>query len=208
MRLYYMAGSCALSCHIALEWAGAQYDLERLSHDDLGSDAFRAVNPKGKVPALRLEDGTVVTEALAVLFHIAEAHPEAALLPRPGGRRAAMLEALGELTGEFHPAFAPLHVPERFTTDPDGHDAVQSKARARVRDHYDRWAGHMKDRDWVLSDARSAADPYLYVMCRWAGMVEADLSDWQPLARFAARVEDMAGTRAALDAEGLDPISS
>ena len=202
-----MPGSCALSCHVALEWAGADYEAERLGHDDLGSDAFRAVNPKGKVPALRLDDGTVVTEALAILYHIAETHEAADLVPPPGAARASMLEALGELTGEFHPAFAPLHVPERFTDDPDGHEAVRRRARERVRGHYDRWAGRMDGRDWVLGERRTVADPYLYAMCRWVSMIDAALSDWPPLARFATRVEGEDGTAAVLRAEGLDPLS-
>ena len=206
MRLYYMPGSCALSCHIALEWAAADYEAVRLSHDDLRSDDFLAINPKAKVPALELENGTVVTEALAILSHIAHAHEGAdGLLPPPGVPRARMLEALSELTGEFHPAFAPLHVPSRYTADEDGHDAVKAAARTRIRSHYDRWNERMDGRDWVLGD-RSAVDPYLYVMCRWSGMVDAAIGDWPALARFVERVEGELGTGTALSAEELDPL--
>ena len=208
MRLYYMPGSCALSCHIALEWAGVDYEAVRLSHDDLHSDAFLAINPKAKVPALQLDDGTVVTEALAILSHIAHAHEGAdGLLPAPGVPRAQMLEALSELTGEFHPAFAPLHVPGRYTDDEDGHDAVKAAARTRIRSHYDRWNERMAGRDWVL-DGRSAVEPYLYVMCRWSGMVDASIGNWPNLADHARRVEGENGTRTALDAEKVDPIST
>ena len=206
MQLYTMPGSCALACHIALVWAGADYEVVRLSHGDLRSDDFLAVNPKAKVPALTLADGSVITEALAILSHIAHAHEGAdGLLPPPGVPRARMLEALSELTGEFHPAFAPLHVPGRYTDDGDGHDAVKAAARTRIRSHYDRWNERMDGRDWVL-DARSAADPYLYVMCRWSGMVDAAIGDWPALARFVERVEGELGTGTALSAEELDPL--
>ena len=206
MRLHYMAGSCALSCHIALEWAGADYEAARLSHDELRSDAFLAINPKAKVPALELEDGAVVTEALAILFYIAHAHKEAdGLLPPPGVPRARMLEALSELTGEFHPAFAPLHVPARYTDDEAEHDAVKAAARTRIRSHYDRWNERLAGRDWVL-DTRSAVDPYLYVMCRWNGMIDAAIGDWPALARFTERVEAERGTGTALAAEEVDPL--
>ena len=207
MKLFYMPGSCALSCHIALDWAGADYELERLSHDDLSSDAFLSVNPKAKVPALRLDDKTIVTEALAVLSHIAHEHASVdGMLPPAGVPRALMLEALSELTGEFHPAFFPLHVPSRYTEDEAGHDSVKAAARSRARHHYDRWNDRMADSDWVLSSGRSVVDPYLYVMCRWSGMIDAEIGEWEALARFADHMEAQRGTLEALRAEGLDPL--
>ena len=206
MKLYYMPGSCALSCHVALEWAGADYDAVRLSMEETKEEAYLSVNPKGKVPALALGDGTVVTEALAVLSHIAHENPNAdGLLPPAGVPRALMLEALSELTGEFHPAFFPLHVPDRYTTDAAGFDAVKEAARGRLRGHYDRWNDRVTRQDWILSEGRSAADPYLYVMCRWAPMIDADIAEWRALASFAARMADDDGVRRALAAEGLDP---
>ena len=63
MKLYVMPGSCALACHIALEWADASYELEVLTHDALRSEQFLAVNPKAKVPALVLDKNDVITEA-------------------------------------------------------------------------------------------------------------------------------------------------
>jgi glutathione S-transferase len=206
LTLHYMPGSCALSCHIALEWAGADYDAARLAHDDLDDPAFRALNPKGKVPALRIGD-VVLTEAAAILIHIAHTFPGAGLLPEPGLPRARLTEALSDLTGEVHPAFAPLHVPGRFVTDEGCHNAVKDGAEARVRSHYDRWDRLMEGRDWVLPTGRSVADPYLYVMCRWAGQIDADLADWAVLHAFAARMEGDDGLRRALDAENLDPIT-
>lgn len=202
-----MPGSCALSCHVALEWAGAEYEAVRLTSEETKEDAFLAINPKGKVPALKLDGGEVVTEALAILSHIAHAHPDTeGLLPPADVPRVLMLEALSELTGEFHPAFAPLHVPGRYTSDEAGHDAVKNAARTRIRGHYDRWNERIRDRNWVLETGRSAVDPYLYVMCRWAGMIEADLTNWPALSAFAARIEAQDRTRVALDAEGVDPI--
>ena len=204
--LYLMPGSCALSCHVALEWAGAAHRVEVLDHDAVHGEAFLAVNPKGKVPALRLDDGTIVTEALAILAWIAETHAPDLLGATPT-ERASVLETLSELTGEMHPAFAPLHVPGRYVADEGAEESVKAQAVQRVRRHYDRWNERMEDRAWVVGKGRgrrSVADAYLFAMCRWTNMVDADLDGWPALAAFAARMRADNGVRRALDAEGVE----
>lgn len=74
MKLYVMPGACSLASHIALIWAGAPYEVAVLSHDEVGGDAYRQVNPKGAVPALVLDDGTVITESVAVLEYKGPGH--------------------------------------------------------------------------------------------------------------------------------------
>lgn len=207
MRLHYMPGSCALSCHIALEWVGAEYETNRLTIEEVHGATYKAINPKGKVPALEVDDA-VLTEAAAILVHIAEAFPDAALLPEPGLQRGKLLEALSELTGEFHPAFAPIFVPDRFTIADDCHDSVGQAARRRVVEQFDAWNGRLGDRDWVLDSGKSVADAYLYVMCRWHEKAEAALDDWPALAGFARRVEKDDAVLSALSQEGLAPLNS
>lgn len=205
MRLYYTPGSCALSCHIALERAGVPYDVVELTQFEAHAEEYARINPKRKVPALQMGD-EVLTEAAAILVHVAEAHPRSGLLPEAGLPRSRMIEALSELTGEFHPAFAPLHVPGRYAEDEAAHDALKRTSRSRIAGHYDRWAERMEDRAHVLGAEPCAADPYLYVMCRWSAMIDAPISDWPPLSRFAARIEGWDATRAALAAQGLEPL--
>ena len=201
-----MPGSCALSCHIALEWAGADYTIGVLDHDEVHGERFLAVNPKGKVPALKLEGGTIVTEAIAILALIAARHPDADLHGRTPLEQARILEALSELTGEFHPAFAPLHVPGRYAADEGAHDSVQATARDRVREHFDHWNARMENREWIVGvgkGRRTIVDAYLLALTRWTGQIDAELDEWPNLARFAARLMDDPGVRAALTAEGL-----
>ena len=72
----------------------------------------------------------------------------------------------------MHPAFAPLHVPERYAADEGAHGAVEAAARERVRGHYDRWNARLDGRDWTLGTGRgrrSLADAYLFAMGRWTG---------------------------------------
>ncbi len=78
MKLYYMAGACPLAAHIVLEWAGAHYETEKLSRDDLKKEAYLRINPLGAVPALEV-DGSVITQNGGVLTYLAEAYPDARL---------------------------------------------------------------------------------------------------------------------------------
>jgi glutathione S-transferase len=134
MKLYVLPGSCALACHIALEWAHAEYELEVLTRDALKSEQFLAVNPKAKVPALVLDGDDVLTEAQAVLLYIADCFPDAHLAPPCSNltRRAKLNETLSELTSEAHPAFSPLFSPSRYAAEPACEQPVKKAAHARV----------------------------------------------------------------------------
>ena len=204
--LYLMPGSCALSCHVALEWAGADYEVVSLGHDEIHEDAYLAINPKGKVPALRLDDGTIITEASAILVWIAETY-DPSLYGRTPHERAAVLEALSELAGEMHPAFFPLHVPGRYVVDEDAEASAKQAAVRCVREHFDRWNERMTDRDWVVGrerGRRSIGDAYLFAMCRWTDTIGATIDEWPALRRFVSRMWADQGVRDALTAEDLD----
>lgn len=204
MKLYTMPGSCALACHIALEWAEAEYEAVVLDREALTGDAYRAVNPNGQVPALVLDGGEVVTEALAVLLLIAELFPAARLAPPaadPPGR-ARLHEALSRLVSEAHPAFAPLFVPARHVAEPGCEDAVKRAALARVDARFAEFDAALAGREWLLGE-RSAADPYLYALTRWLRMTPKPVEAYPALARHHARMAADPAVRRALAAEGL-----
>ena len=171
MKLYVMPGSCALACHIALEWADAAYKLEVLTRDALRSEQFLAVNPKAKVPALLLDGKGVITEAQAVLLFIADLFPDARLAPPASDLvpRAKLNETLSELTSEVHPAFGPLFAPSRYTAEPGCKEAVKRAACAGVDACFVRLNAALEGKDWLLGE-RSVADPYLYALSRWLKM--------------------------------------
>jgi len=81
MKLYYAPGTCALACWIALEWAGADYEVEKV---DPKSDAYRKINPLGLVPAIDIGGVRAMTQADAILQYIAELHPDEDLGADPG----------------------------------------------------------------------------------------------------------------------------
>lgn len=190
MKLYVMQGACSLASHIALGWAKASFDLEVLSHDAVGEDAFGKLNPKRAVPALVLDDGRVITESLAILNYIADAFPDARLGAEPDdiAGRAQLNEALSELVSDVHKAWAPFFAPGRFVMQATDEPKAKEAAFGQLDLQYARLDKLMHGRDWRVLDHRTVADAYLYVMCRWKGLTPTPLASFPALAAFAERM--------------------
>jgi len=201
MKLFYKPGACPLASHIVLYEAGATFEIEAVD-TDLGRTAsgadYATINPNGYVPALRLDDGAVLTEGAAILQFIADHHPDAGLAPACGSfERARLHEALNWISAELHKAFAPLFNP-RSTED------QKSAARATVAVLFDRVETLLADgRDWLVGSRFSVADAYLFAVANWANVTDIALSSWPNLAAFVTRVAARPSARQAMIAEGL-----
>jgi glutathione S-transferase len=202
MKLYYLPGACSLADHIVLEWVGATYEAEAVPRDRLTSPEYLKVNPTGQVPALQDDDGWLLTENVAILTYLADRFPEAGLAGEGPRGRAEVLRWLAYLNSDVHQAFKPLFNPARFVADEAAHAELQANARTRLRGMFERLDARLADRDW-LAGTRSIADPYLFVVQRWARGKGVDLSGLDHLERFAQRMREDAGVRAAMKAEGL-----
>ncbi len=198
-----MPGACSLASHIALVWAGAPYEVAVLSHAEVSGDAYRRINPKGAVPALVLDDGTVVTESLAVLEYVADRHPNARLGSAQGDvlERAKLNEILADLVSDVHKAWGPVFVPGRYVTDKAHQDDAKQAAYGQLDKQYARLDQLMQDRTWLLFDRRTVADAYLYVMCRWKDRSPTPLANYPALAAFKARLDADEGVQRAVSEE-------
>ena len=190
MELYIMPGACSLASHIALLWTDIPFDLIVLGHEDARSAAFQQINPKGAVPTLVLDDGTVITESLAVLEYIADIAPAAHLgaPPHDPVARAMLNEALAELVSDVHKAWAPVFVPHRFTITPAGEAVVRLAGFVQLDAQFARLDTAMTGKDWRVLGRRTVADAYLYVMCSWKDRTPTPLSAFPHLAAFKARM--------------------
>jgi glutathione S-transferase len=204
MKLYSFTGACALAPHIALEWAGADYELELIKRSDAREPEFLKLNPVGKVPVLVLDDGKVLTEVPAVLMWIAEHWPEAGLGPDDSeDGRFAMRKWLAEFNGDIHPSFTPYFLTFRYADDKEAQKVVKAKAADEVDFQLQIVERHMEGRDYMLGDRRSVLDTYLFVFCLWAGFLPKPLKEYPNLAAFAARMQADPGVQAAMKAQGL-----
>jgi glutathione S-transferase len=196
MKLYFSPGACSLHPHIALREAGLPFELVRVDirahkvHD--GSDYY-AVNPKGYVPALRLDDGSVLTEGAVIDQYVADRKPDSKLLPPAGTiERYHVQEWLNFIASEIHKAFGPL-----FGKD----EAVKDAARAKVGGRFDFVAKALEGRQYLTGDTFTVADGYLYNMLRWTQFTGIDLAKWPALKAFYDRVDQRPAVQAALAAE-------
>jgi glutathione S-transferase len=202
MLLYFAPGTCALAPHIALEWSKASYDIEKV---DLRSEAYRQINPLGMVPALRIANGRLLTQADAILKFIAISFPEADLGAGQGELAEFNLdEALAFLTGDVHPAFWPYFGPARFTTktDQDSLQAVKESAYPRI----ERVMNHLEEMlqdGHVVKQRRTIADPYAFAMCRWTANLAKSWKDYPLISDFMNRMLEDPGVQAAMGAQGL-----
>jgi glutathione S-transferase len=201
MKLYYSPGACSLSPHIILRELGISFDLERVDTatktTESGED-FRTVNPKGYVPALRLDDGEVLTEGAAIVQYIADTKGASELAPPFGTLgRARLQEHLNFVASELHKAFSPL-----FRADAS--EEAKAAASANIGRRLDHIEHVLSDgRSYLLGDKFTVADAYLFVVSSWAIPAGIGLDRWPSLAAFVERVRSRPAVKAAMKAEGL-----
>ena len=198
MDLYFVPRACSLADHIALVAADLPHRLVRVDRT-LDQDRkqaangrdFMTVNPKGYVPALELDDGTVLTENLAILVYIADLSGK--LLARDGLARYRAIEAVAFMSTELHGNFKPMFFP-------DATPAEKDKARQSLARRFGTIAAQLGDRDFLVGDTMTIADAYLYVMLTWARMFEIETA--APLERYLARMTAHPSVATALAREG------
>ncbi|WP_159016371.1 glutathione S-transferase family protein [Cognatiluteimonas profundi] len=202
MKLYYSPGACSLSDHIVLEWIGQPYEAVRVSREDRQTAEYLAINPAGAVPALAAPDGWVLTQNAAILNYLADSHPEAGLGGDGSARsRAEVNRWLGVANADIHPAFHPLFGSTAYLGDADLIDRTKQAAATKLRGLFARVDRQLEGRDWITG-SRSIADPYLFVVTRWARAMDIDLSGFDNLARFFDTMLGDAGVQRALLQEG------
>ena len=202
MKLYYSPGACSLSDHIVLEWIGQPYEAVRVSREERKSPAYLAINPAGAVPAFE-QDGWVLTQNAAILNYLADSFPEARLTGDGTPRsRAEVNRWLAMANADIHPAFHPLFGAPSYLEDPALIERSRQAARTKLRTLFERVDKQLAGRDWIAG-TRSIADPYLFVVTRWAMAMEVDLSGFDHLQRFFERMSADPGVQRALQQEGL-----
>lgn len=198
MKLYIIPGACSLAVNIALREAGIRFDLSRLDPEtgktNDGTD-FRAVNPKGYVPALQLNDGRVLTENVAVLLYVADQNPEAKLAPPHGSHdRYRLMEWLSFINSELHKGFSPLYSSAAT-------DEVRAYARNHLSKRLDYLHGMVRDIHLMGGGPFTVADAYLFTVLGWGKEVGLPMATWPRLEAYLAGIAQRPHVVAALQAE-------
>ncbi|MDY0970910.1 glutathione transferase GstA [Siccibacter turicensis] len=198
MKLFYKPGACSFSPHIVLREAGVDFTLVKVDlmakRLENGDDYF-AINPKGQVPALQLDDGTLLTEGMAIVQYLADTVPDRQLLAPVGSiTRYQTLSWLTWIATEFHKGFTPLFRPDT----PEDYKPV---ARALLEKKLAYVNESLEGKQWIVGTRFSVADAYLFTVLRWAPHVGLNLDALSNITAYMARVEARPAVAAALAAE-------
>ncbi|MGH8025727.1 MAG: glutathione S-transferase family protein [Pseudoxanthomonas sp.] len=197
MKLYYYAGACSLADHIVLEWIGVEYETVRMSRESVKQPEYLALNQGGTVPLL-VDGDFSLTENAAILGYLAEQRPEAGLLGDGTARgRAEVTRWLAFLNSDVHMAFKPIFTPSKFLTDESLAPALGEQARANITILLGRLDAQLHGKQW-LTGSRSVADPYLFVVLRWATGKNIPLDAFHNLRGFLERMYADPGVFAAI----------
>lgn len=200
MKLYCKPGACSLSPHIValecgLDFTQVNVDLQKKVTEQ-GEDYWQ-INPKGQVPALQFDDGSILTEGVAIVQYLADLKPDRNLLAPTGSlTRYHTLEWLSFVSSELHKSFSPLF-------RPDTPEEYKSIARAQLEKKYQQVNEALQDKQWLLGLRFTVADVYLFVVTRWAKAIKLDLVGLDALDAWFNRVAERPAVQAALKAEGL-----
>jgi glutathione S-transferase len=200
MKLYYSPGACSMAPHIVAREAGIPLDMVKVDipnkKTEDGGD-FWQVNAKGYVPALQLDDGSVMTEVSVICQYLADQAPQSGLVPPFGGMaRYEQMAALNFASAEVHKQLGALFNPKMT---PEMREVQLGSIGRRLDTLEQLLAG----KSYISGDNFTAADAYLFTVLNWTRPLKVDLSKWSNIQAFMARVAERPKVQETLKAEGL-----
>lgn len=200
MKLFYAPGACSLSPNIVAHEAGIELRLQKVDTKTKTVTTpgdYWAINPKGYVPALELDDGEILTEGPTIVQYLADLKPQAGLAPTSGTvERYRLQEMLGYINSEIHKTYSMLFKAELPAE-------VRAEREDYLRKRYGLLDERLAGRQYLFGDKFTVADAYLFTVTNWAKAVKADLSKLAHLQKFQERVAARPAVKAAMTAEGL-----
>ena len=205
MKLYFTPGACSHAVHVALREAGLPFELEKVDLQQKktasGGD-FLAINPKGYVPTLQLDDGATLTEGPVIMQYIADLKPDSGLAPPQGSMdRYREQEWLNFITSELHKNAGALFNPK---ISGESKEAIVARLQQRLAFV----AKRLETNTHLMGERFTAADGYLYTVLSWLPNLSIDISTWPSLKAFLDRVKARPSVKAAREAEGSARLTS
>jgi glutathione S-transferase len=200
MKLYYTPGACSMAVNITLHESGQKFDLVKVDlsqHKTEGGEDYYRINPKGYVPALKLDNGEVLTEDAVLLQYVADQKPEASLAPKAGTmERYRLLEWLNFISSEMHKTLGALFNPG--ITPEWKEDRIALFGR-----RCDYLVKALGSKPYLMGDKFTIADAYLFTILGWANYFKLDMGRWPALRQYADRIAARPAVQEAMKAEGL-----
>jgi glutathione S-transferase len=203
LKLYYSPGSCALASHIALLDAGAAHEAIRVSFaaEEQKQPAYLAINPKARVPSLVTDNG-ILTETPAILAYVAQTHPDKKLAPFNDAFAFAQVQAFNSyLCSTVHVAHAHGRRGPRWVDDESAIAAMKRKVPQTMADCFGLIERTMIRGPWVMGEAYTICDPYLFTISTWLKSDEVDIAKFPKVQAHFARMNERPAVREALSIE-------
>ena len=200
MKLYYSPGACSLSPHIVAIEAGLPIEFEKVDlgkHKTESGKDFMTINPKGYVPTLQLDDGTILTEGPAIVQYLADQKPGSGLAPANGSvERYKLQECLNFIGTELHKNFGPLF-------NPATPEAVKEMSKANITKRLAYLNDQLANKQYLLGNNFTVADAYAFTIINWTNFINMDLKPYPNIVAYMQRVGSRPKVQETLRAEGL-----
>ncbi|WP_408096033.1 glutathione transferase GstA [Peredibacter sp. HCB2-198] len=204
MRLYYKAGACSLAPHIVMAELNMVYEIEAvdLANKTCASGDYKMINPKGSVPALRMENGEVLTEGAVIMQYLADQNPEAGLMPKLGTTdRYRCMEWLNFIASEVHKNFTPLF--RTSVKNAEGLKELKDGQIETLKNKIGFISEKLGSNDFLMGKTFTVADAYLFTCLGWGKFVGLDVTQWSNIANYMARIAERPTVMRAMKEEGL-----
>jgi len=201
ITLFYSPGACSMAAHILLEESGEKYEPRKvdLAGGEQRTEAYLKINPQGRVPALKLDDGEYLSENTAILPYLGKRF---ALWPSDPKAEAKALSTIGFFAASVHPAHAHVGRPERYTTDTSAYPLIKETGLKTFHGYLKQIDGRLAGREW-LGDKYSVIDPYAFVFYTWGVRRELPMGELKNYTAFKDRMMARPGVKSALEDEKI-----
>ena len=202
LTLYYSPGACSMASHITCEESGATYQPQAvaLPKGEHKQPEYLKINPRGKVPALKTDDG-VITENTAILTYLAKSYPDAKLLPKDLAGEARCISMMAWLSNTVHPCFTHIFRPERFSDDQNAHAGIKESGRKAFWANLQEIDSLVNGNQWMQGSQFTTCDPYALVFYGWGKRIDLPVTELKSYTAWKDRMVQRPAVRKILERE-------
>ncbi len=206
MKLFYKSGACSLAPHIVMAELNMVYELEAvdLATKQSSTGDFKKINPKGSVPALRMENGEILTEGAIISQYLADQKMDSGLIPKFGTLdRYRCLELMNFISTDIHKSFSPLFGADRIMKNVEGKTEMKIFYIETLKSKIQIVSDKLGTNDFMMGKQFTIADAYLFTCLGWSKYVGLDLSQWSNITTYMNRVSERPAVMKAMKEEGM-----